>query len=433
MSISTADKFSFATLPFRSLVECVLARAEGSDFAGYDPYDAMNSPLMRLAGAHGKWLRIAMTQLLKRCPFNLRPILCVSKGHNPKAVGLFLGGASRLARLAPAEQHAPRIDRLLDLLGELRSPGYSGNCWGYNFDWQSRTVYRPRGTPTVVNTAFIGHALLDCYELTGNRSAIALALPIRTFILQDLRRTRLEDTFCFSYTPVDNEVVHNANMLGASILIRLNQYCQERVVEEAALTSLAYSMRHQRDDGSWYYADTPLQQWIDSFHTGFNLQALRYFLQQGYCREYEEAFFRGVEFYATHFFLEDGTPKYYHDRTWPIDIHAPAQAIAFFASMPAYRELTDRVLAWMLNYLSDGRGRFFFQKHRLYTNRISYMRWCQAWAFHALTEYALHTREDSYGQTDERHRNAAHPRCSSERLELLRARRPLDSRADRAA
>jgi len=35
-------------------------------------------------------------------------------------------------------------------------------------------------------------------------------------------------------------------------------------------------------------------------------------------------------------------------------------------------------------------GFFYFQKHRWYTNRIPYMRWGQAWAFHALTEYLLH-------------------------------------------
>jgi len=28
---------------------------------------------------------------------------------------------------------------------------------------------------------------------------------------------------------------------------------------------------------------------------------------------------------------EDGTPKYYHDRIYPIDIHSPAQAICFFS------------------------------------------------------------------------------------------------------
>ena len=149
-------------------------------------------------------------------------------------------------------------------------------------------------------------------------------------------------------------------------------------------------MAQQRPDGSWHYADTSVQRWIDSFHTGFNLQAVRWFLQAGYGREHEAAYRRGVRYYADTFFLADGAPKYFHDRLYPIDIHAPAQAIAFFASMGSeHRELTDRVLDWMLRHLYDGQGRFYFQKHRWFTNRVCYMRWCQAWAFHALGEYAL--------------------------------------------
>ena len=32
----------------------------------------------------------------------------------------------------------------------MRIDGYSGPCWGYNFDWQSRNFFAPRGTPPAV-------------------------------------------------------------------------------------------------------------------------------------------------------------------------------------------------------------------------------------------------------------------------------------------
>ena len=87
----------------------------------------------------------------------------------------------------------------------------------------------------------------------------------------------------------------------------------------------------------------------------------------------------------------DGSPKYYHDRTWPIDIHSPAQAVVFFSGMGEKdRPMTDWILNWMLTNMQDESGYFYFQKHPYYTNKISYMRWGQAWAFHALTEYLLH-------------------------------------------
>jgi len=331
---------------------------------------------------------MAFTQFLRRCPINLRFLLGVKRGHNPKGIGLFLGGYVKLYEICKDDEYLTKIRYLLDLLDKLKSQGYSGNCWGYNFDWQSRTFMRPKGVPTIVNTAFIGHALLDCYEYTGLQQALDMAVPIKDFILNDLHRTPHGETFCFSYTPVDTAVVHNANMLGASILVRLLKYDAEALCKEAALSSLAYSMHHQREDGSWYYAATDTQKWIDSFHTGFNLQALRYFLDEGLAREYRKDFARGVRYYADNFFLTDGTPKYYHNRVYPVDIHAPAAAIHFFSGMgDAFQELTDRILTWMLGSMLSPKGYFYFRKTGCFTNRIPYMRWSQAWAFHALTQY----------------------------------------------
>lgn len=372
----------------QNCLEEVLRYVESEDYAGYDPYDALNSPWVQRVGAKNKWVRVAATHLVRRSPVNLRPLLRIRKGHNPKGIGLFLWGYSRLYALTGEPRYLQRADYLLDLLERLQSPGYSGNCWGYNFDWQSWTFLRPAWTPTIVNTSFIGHALLDCYELTGRPRALEMALPIKDFILGDLHRTRLDGTFCFSYTPVDTEAVHNANLLGASILARLTRYCQDDRLEPAALASLAYSMRHQREDGSWFYADTSLQSWIDSFHTGFNLQAIRYILNAGWAPHYRAAYQKGVAFYAARFFLEEGVPKYYHDRTYPIDIHAPAQAIAFFSQEgEEYEDLTDQVVRWLLQNMYSGRGWFYFRKGRFLRNHIPYMRWSQAWAFHALTEY----------------------------------------------
>lgn len=371
----------------------MLSYIELADYAGFDPYDALSSPLFRRIGANSKWIRVGITQLMRRSPVNFRAMFGVRRGHNPKGIGLFLWGYTKLYALEKHPKYLSRIDYLLDLLEELRSKRYSGNCWGYNFDWQSRTSMRPAGTPTIVNTSFIGHALLDCYEFTGRQRALDMAVPIKEFILGDLQRTRLDGMFCFSYTPVDTETVHNANLLGASILARLAQYCDDNHLTQAALASLDYSMKYQRVDGSWFYADTRIQNWIDSFHTGFNLQAIRFILDAGLASQYQAAYHKGVKYYAGNFFLEDGTPKYYHDRIYPIDIHAPAQAICFFSQEGSeYQYLTERILRWMLHNMYSGNGFFYFRKGRLVTNRIPYMRWSQAWAFHALTDYIFESK-----------------------------------------
>jgi len=364
---------------------------EKENFMGNDPYDALNSPILKALTFNERFLRIAFIQFLKRFPFNLRTILAIRKDYNPKGIGLFLWGYAKLYKIERKSEYIKRIDFFLRLLEKLRSKGYSGHCWGYNFDWQSRAFYLPKYTPTIVNSAFIGHALIDTYKHTNNGKALEMAILIKDFILNDLNRSEEDSSICFSYSPIDNTKIHNANFLGSSLLIRLYKYTGEKVLRDTALASLAYSMRYQRDNGSWYYAETDFQKWIDSFHTGFNLQSILYFLEDGFAKEYKDAFNKGVNFYKLKFFLDDGTPKYYHDRLYPIDIHSAAEAIIFFSRLGSqYKGLRKKITKWMIDNMQDRDGFFYFQKNRWYTNKIPYIRWSQAWAFYALTDYLMH-------------------------------------------
>jgi len=365
-------------------------------YSGYDPYDALNSPLLRAATCGTRWGRITLTQLVRRCPINLRPLLGIAPGENPKALGVFLEGYARLHRFAPNDEYAEAADYLIDRLGSLCTSSNSGHGWGYNFDWQSRAFFLPKFTPTIVCSSFVAHALLDAHEAFGRRDALDLALPVANFILCDLNRTVEGDTFCFSYSGRDHYAVHNANLLGASVLIRLHSLTGTTIFRQAALSALAYSMNHQRDDGSWYYSEQ--SRWIDSFHTGFNLEAIRRFLLVGEALGYREAHRRGVQFYADRFFMPDGMPKYYTTRSYPVDIHSAAEAIFFFASEgDSFSQLANLVLQWTLVNLADGRGFFYFRKGPYLTNRIAYMRWGQAWMFRALTMYAVVAQPEHVG------------------------------------
>jgi hypothetical protein len=377
-------------------VQRLRAYVEAADYAGYDPFDALNSPLIRRMGTRSKWVRIGAIQILRRCPLNVRPVLGIQPGHNPKALGLFLWGYTKLFASEKNSAYPDRIYYLLDLLDRLKSTGYSGHCWGYNFDWRNRTMWTPKYTPTIVNSAFIGHALLDTYFLGDVDRALDMAVGIKDFICDDLLRYEEKDRLCFSYTPLDENYVHNANLLGASLLIRLYRICGDNKLERLALASLRYGLHHQREDGAWYYGQMKLMRYVDSFHTGFNLQALQYFIREGYGFLCQENYNAGLRYYVENFFLPDGTAKYYDNKVFPIDIHSICQAIVLLSDpLAAQSELVKRVLDWMFRHMWSPKGYFYYRKGRFHTNRICYMRWSQAWAFHALTSYLYNRIHDA--------------------------------------
>jgi hypothetical protein len=98
---------------------------------------------------------------------------------------------------------------------------------------------------------------------------------------------------------------------------------------------------------------------------------------------------RGFTFYRNHFFREDGAPKYFHNRTYPIDIHSVAQSIitllAFQDLNPDNLTLARSVFQWAMDRMWNERGFFYYRVLRLCTVRTSYMRWSQAWMLLALS------------------------------------------------
>jgi len=366
----------------------LLAYCRTNNWVGYDPYDALNSRVFRtLPFLDFRLARLVLTQSVKRCPVNLRPLLLVPKTPNPKGIALFLSSLVRLSRCGWAEADG-MIGPMAAKLLSLRSPGESRACWGYNFDWQQRTVLVPKGSPNIICSTSAGNALLDAYEQAPEPAWLSAAVSAAEFILNDLYWRRDGSKASFSYTILGRDEIHNANLLGAAFLCRVGRLSGERRFIEPALEAARYSVARQHNDGSWHYGEAPSQQWIDNFHTGFNLVALRRICEYGQTAEFESSLRRGFDFFRTHFFRKDGAPRYFHDATYPIDIHSVAQSLITLTELRDLGEdnvdLARAVLGWALRNMWDRRGFFYFQKHPRFTVRTSFMRWSQAWMLLAL-------------------------------------------------
>lgn len=370
-------------------VQSLARYCERRDWKGYDPYDGLNAPLFQGPLFRSRAARLLITQSFKHLPVNLRPLVGIQQEWNPKGLGLFASALLSLSQSTGVDQYRAQAMTLLDHLRRLSSKGYTGACWGYPFDWQSRALFAPRGTPTVVATAFVAHAFLDAYTLTKEQRDADVARSACEFIMQDLHQTREQGTVCFSYTPFDHLQVHNANLLGAGLLARVARLTGEERLTTLASQAVAFTTRHQLENGAWYYGTASHHRWIDHFHTGFNLETLLDYADHTGRTDLAPSLLAGLAFYTSRLFAQDRVPKYYHDRVYPVDIHSCAQAIIIFTRFnkvePGLLNRAVAVARWTLDHMRDREGFFYFQRRRFWTNRLSYMRWSQAWMMRALS------------------------------------------------
>ena len=336
------------------------------EFKGWDPYDGLNSKVLRYFPFAGSRLgKLAWIQFFKRSPFNFRRLFAVPQQHNSQALGLFISGYCNLHKLEPRDHYLFRIRALLERLLDLESTGWSGSAWGYNFEWQARAFNQPRNSPTVVASTFAAYALLDAYDVLQDQNLLDKSRSTCDFILEDLNRTKGEgNEFAFSYSPLDDTVVYNASFLASRTLARVYAYTGEEKLRHAAGQSVAFCCRNQGKDGSWSYGTKKYHQWRDSFHTGYNLECLAEYSRHTGDDAFSTHLERGLEYYLRSFFTDGGLSKYYNDKIYPIDINCPAQLVVTLSRLQRLEmehDLVTAVIDWTLKHMQDPKGYFYYQ------------------------------------------------------------------------
>lgn len=375
------------SLTYKLVLDKLERYCEGELWRGYDPYDGLNSPLFQIIPLKRKPVfRLAWSYIVRNLPFNLRPLLLIEKEHNPKALALFVSSYSQLFRFYKKREYLARAKFLATILESGKIESFGGPSWGYNFPWQSKVLYAPKGIPNAICTTFAGQAFLDLQEVMGSDRYSVTVRGICDFILNDLNRLETPQGICFSYTPSDKVWVHNVNLWISAFLARVWSLLEDDVLLNLAQRAVEFTISQQNSDGSWFYGiGNEHLLYIDNYHTGFNIVALKEFIRHSGQTEYERALYKGYEYYTKSFFLSSGAPRYYHDRLFPIDIHCCAQGIITHTIMGDL-EKAERIAEWTLeNMFDQKRGFFYYRKLPAYTVKIPFIRWSEAWMFYALT------------------------------------------------
>jgi hypothetical protein len=363
----------------------VIYRLEGhgseNDWIGPHPYEALNST--RLVGPvrRSAFGRQVLMQVVKRSPLDLRPVLGIEPTRN-SATMCWVTSAYALGDWLPPDVQDAKLKRALDTLLAMRTAGYEEPCWNYAFDYQSRLFFYPKTTPNTIATSFAGMALLDAFDRTGEERLLDLAEGVADFFLRHVDQTEDAPGARFGYFPGDRSPVHNANTHVCGVLARVYAHRPERDdLRERAALGLEWTVSRQRDDGSWPYGEREDLGWVDSFHTGYVLDALRVCADAGVGEGVEEAWRRGLDFWRAHHIDDDGLPRYYDKSAYPIDNQSGAQAIQTLSiasrHVPDCLEQAWKVFDWSVEHMRRRDGLFYFQRRRHWVNPTPHMGWTE--------------------------------------------------------
>ena len=222
------------------------------------------------------------------------------------------------------------------------------------------------------------------------------------FIVEYLTNYKIENNkkepLFISYIPGETTLVHNANLWGAAYLaessLLVSDPKKQKLYANICTKAADFSIKYQNNNGSWLYGNKKHHNFIDSFHTGYNIEALSIIKNSLKINKYDSQIDLGYKFYLDNFITEKGDVKYYNNNLYPIDMHSFAQAIILL-SANHNKFLSEKVIKRSIDLMYIRKLKYFiYQKNQIYKNKVNYLRWTQAWAYYSFMRYLYNFKND---------------------------------------
>lgn len=289
----------------------------------------------------------------------------------------------------------------LDVLAETRCPGFQEHCWGYPFDWVTRTGTIPAGTPLITTTPYVFEAFLQMEKLQPNPKWLHFLYSIARHFCNDIKNFKISDTASTcSYTPFDKVGVVNASAYRASALTSAADFFGDDRFLMLARPNLNFVLESQKADGSWPYAVDGKRDFVDHFHTCFVMKALAkiYLLtNDGNCLA---ALARGMDFYLENLFADDGMPRPFAKAprltVYRHELYDCAECINLCLLLrslfPQLQKTLESVVSGILDHWIKPDGSFRSRQLMFGWDDVPMHRWGQSQMFRSLAFYLREAR-----------------------------------------
>jgi len=359
---------------------------------GYDPFDAMRSPVLRtVAGEYARARQVAV-QLRKRGFLPTSAVLGIEPFRTAKTLGCGLSALARLHSAGMVDEAAVRACAL-DLLTDRTLARHPAGGWGYEFDVQTRWAFYPKGSANAIATLFVTRGLAEAGLAIGDQALLDGASRGAQYMLEHLRVSNGTGDF-FQYAPGSSTLIHNANLLAAGVVAAVGRIAGKGEWVAEALRCAAVSLESTRPDGLWAYGQDAGLEWVDNFHTAYPLDGVMLLWLATGDAKLKAIVEAGARTWSTEFFGTDGAPYYYREHHNPFDIHSAGSAVDVAARMEALGiptgDLPSRVALWTkANLCDDVTGETQYQTGVAIGGKRHFPRWGEAhWAL-GLSSLAL--------------------------------------------
>jgi len=291
------------------------------------------------------------------------------------------------------------FQRALHFLEELKKsccPNYEHYCWGYPFDWETRNGTIARDTPLITTTPYVYEAFLHAYQQEARQEWRQLLESIVQHAVTDIQDFAISPhaSTC-SYTPYDKGGVINAGAYRAFLLTSASRVFEDDRLWQIAEQNLNFVLDNQNPDGSWYYAVDGVRDFVDHFHTCFVMKALAKIEQLTSHDGCRQALERGVGYYVSNLFDEEGLPKPFSRSprltVYRRELYDYAECVNLCLLLrkdyTVLQEILDRVLADLLTRWRKPDGSFHSRELLWGWDNVPMHRWAQSQLFRSLAFY----------------------------------------------
>jgi hypothetical protein len=313
----------------------------------------------------------------------------------PIADAHYAMGFALLARIYGADKYYRQAVHFLEVLQETRCRGYEDYCWGYPFDWETRTGTMREGTPLITTVPYVYEAFSQVYAIDEDEKWLRIMRSIAEHAFSSYRDLETgPDTASCAYTPAHDDPcgVINASAYRAFLLTKAGIELSEPRYLEAARRNLNFLLANQNSDGSWYYATDGGRNFVDHFHTCFVLKALVKIDELKGCPRCRSAIERGVGYYLTNLFDANGLPVPFSRRprltVYRRELYDYAEcinlAVLLHGRFPELDKIASRVVTDLLVRWQKADGSFRARELMVGWDNVPMHRWAQSQAFRSL-------------------------------------------------